>query len=100
MGVMMRVKFTTSACPGMSLMGKMVSALDAVDHRSSAEEQQRLEEGMCYQMEHPGGVTPQSYCCYHKAELTDRTVGQHFLVISLSRVNKSRHNPCFCADAR
>ncbi len=96
----MRVKFTTSACPGMSLMGKMVSMLYAVDHRSSAEEQQRLEEGMCYQMEHPGGVTAQSYCCYHKAELTDRTVGQHFLDIPLARGNKSRHNRCGCADSR
>src|SRR5579859_6833599 len=75
----------------MLSVDEVIAMFYAVDHRSSAEEQQRLEEGVRYKMEHARRVTAESNRCDHKSKLADGTVRQHFLDVPLAHRNVARH---------
>ena len=62
--------------PEAAHLGHVVGVY-GMDHRSRAEEQQALEEGVRNQMEHPGDPAAQAEREHHVAQLADGRVGQH-----------------------
>ena len=59
-----------------------------MDDRAAAEEQQRLEEGMRHQMEHPNREGTHTDSREHVAKLRDRGVGQHALDVVLHQPDR------------
>ena len=57
--------------------------VDAVIDAAGAEEQEGLEEGVRDQVEQPRHPAADAQAEHHEAELADRRVGQHLLVIGL-----------------
>ncbi len=53
-----------------------------MDHRSGAEEQQRLEEGVREEVEHASQPTAQAQGQHHVAQLADGRIGQHAFDVS------------------
>jgi hypothetical protein len=62
----------------------------AVDHRTRAQEQQRLEEGVGHEMEDGGDVAPEPGGQEHEAELGHRRVGEHLLDVGLGDGDRRR----------
>jgi hypothetical protein len=76
----------------------MMSAFQAEDDRTSGEEEQRLEEGVCDQVEHPSHVRAHPHSRNHEAELGNGGVGQDFLDIVLTDCNRRGEERRPCTD--
>ena len=63
------------------------------DDRTGAEEQQRLEESMRDQMEHPGRIGRGAQRHGHVTQLGKRRIGHHALDIGLHDCHE-RHEQC------
>jgi hypothetical protein len=91
----LRVEIMQILPPGLGRLAElsimfhvMVPVFDAQDDRTRAQEEQRLEEGMHHQVEHPGPECAHANCGNHESKLADGRVCQDFLDIEL------RHSDC------
>ena len=73
--------------------------LNTMNHGARAKEEQRLEKGVCNQMEKAGYIGARAKCCDHIAELGNRRVGQHPLDVPLCDCNKRCKKSSKGADA-
>ncbi len=47
----------------------VIRSMHREDDRAGPQEEQRLEEGVCYQVKHPGGVRARSHANEHVTQL-------------------------------
>ena len=59
----------------------MMSSLQPDNDRACPQEEQRLKECVCHQVEHGGDISTHAGGGHHKAQLADRGIGQHLLDI-------------------
>ena len=73
---------------GRVLVGVVEAVLDAVDHATGAEEEQRLEEGVGDQMEQRRSVGADTDGRHHVAQLGNGGIGQYALDVPLRQRNR------------
>ena len=62
----------------------MMAVFDTVNDRTTAEEQQGFEEGVCHHVEDRRAERAHTHCRHHEPKLADGTVGQHALDVPLA----------------
>ena len=75
-------------------MNVMVAVFHAVNDRTGCHEQERLEEGMCNQVEGCGDVCTDAQGRHHKTKLRNGGVRQHLLDIVLGNGNGRGEECC------
>ena len=76
------------------------AALHSLDDRTGCQEEQSLEEGVRYQVEHAGNGGAHTDRSHHEAELADGGVGEHLLDVVLTDGNGGSKEGGGCARPR
>ena len=71
-----------------------------MNDRPGGQEQQRLKEGMCKDVEHTGDIRPQTGGSNHETKLAHSRVGQHFFDVILSQRDTSSQQCGTSSDER
>ena len=69
---------------------QILFAVQRVNHRTGSEEQQRLEEGVCVEMEDPRAERADPHRQEHVTELRDGRIRQHALDVVLDQADRAR----------
>ncbi len=75
----------------------VMTTLQSENDRTGRKEQQRLEESMRRQVEHPGHERAHPDRRHHETELRNGRVGQHLLDVVLANSNRGRKQRRHCA---
>ena len=86
--------------PDAAHVAKVLLVRQRVDHRSRTKEQQRLEEGVCRQVEHRRRIGRHAGRKEHVAKLRAGRIGDHPLDIELGETDRCRKDRCHRADHR